>query len=360
MNRKINFSAGPSGLPLSVLTHAQNELLDYQGKGFSIMEISHRSKTFEEVHFGAMDKIRRLYGFGDEYEILFLQGGAHLQFAMIPLNLYQGGVAEYVNTGVWTNKAIKEAKTLGINHKVVASSEEAKFDRIPEEIKFSENADYAYICTNNTIYGTQYKSLPKSKAPLVIDASSDFFSEPLDFSDIGLLYGGAQKNAGPSGVTVVIIRKDLLERTPLEHTPTMLRYKTHTDAKSLYNTPPTFGIYLLDLTMGWLLEQGGLSAIKERNMKKAELLYGAIDGSSGFYKGHARASDRSVMNVSYNIAADAELEPLFVAEAEKVGMLGLKGHRHLGGIRASIYNAVSLNDVKTLVEFMKEFARKHG
>ncbi|WP_169973467.1 MULTISPECIES: phosphoserine transaminase [unclassified Campylobacter] len=360
MNRKINFSAGPSGLPLSVLEHAQKELISYQNNGFSIMEISHRSKTFEEVHFGAMDKIRKLYGFGDEYEILFLQGGAHLQFAMVPLNLSMGGTAEYVNTGVWTNKAIKEAKLLGINHKVVASSEDTKFDRIPENIKFSDDADYAYICTNNTIYGTQYKSLPKSKAPLVIDASSDFFSEPLDFTDIGLLYGGAQKNAGPSGVTVVIIRKDLAERLDNDRVPTMLRYKTHTDAKSLYNTPPTFGIYLLDLTMGWLLEQGGLVAAKERNAAKAALLYDAIDNSKGFYKGHARKTDRSVMNVSYNIAANAELEPIFVAEAEKAGMLGLKGHRHLGGIRASIYNVVSLNDVKTLVEFMNEFARKNG
>ncbi|MBR8465088.1 phosphoserine transaminase [Campylobacter sp. faydin G-140] len=359
MSRIINFSAGPTGLPLSVLEHAKAELTDYRGEGYSIMEISHRSKTYEEIHFGAMDKIRRLYSIGDEYEILFLQGGAHLQFAMIPMNLYLGGVAEYANTGVWTNKAIKEAKTMGINVHVAASSEEQKFSHIPD-VKFSDDADYAYICTNNTIYGTQYKKLPKSKAPLVIDASSDFFSEPLDFSDIGLLYGGAQKNAGPSGVTIVIIRKDLTDRIMNKNVPTFLRYKTHADAQSLYNTPPTFAIYLLNLTMQWLLDQGGLDAIKARNAIKAKLLYDAIDSSNGFYKGYADIASRSVMNVSYNIAANTELEPIFVAEALKAGMLGLKGHRLLGGIRASIYNAVSVEDVKTLVEFMREFARKNG
>ena len=305
------------------------------------MEISHRSKTYEEVHFGAMEKIRKLYGFSDDYEVLFLQGGAHLQFAMIPMNLSQGGACEYANTGVWTNKAIKEARLMGFEARVVASSEGTNFDRIPE-VNFSADADYGYICTNNTIYGTQYKSLPKSAAPLVIDASSDFFSEPLDFTDIGLLYGGAQKNAGPSGVTIVIIRKDLIERVSSPQIPTFLRYKTHAEAKSLYNTPPTFAIYLLDLTMQWLLDQGGLTGIKARNARKAALLY------------------RSVMNVSYNIAKDAALETVFVAQALENGMLGLKGHRHLGGIRASIYNAVSENDVKILVDFMKEFARKNG
>ncbi|MCD8213481.1 MAG: phosphoserine transaminase [Campylobacter sp.] len=359
MSRKINFSAGPSALPLSVLQHAQNELTDYQGKGFSIMEISHRSKIFEEVHFGAMDKIRTLYGIGNEYEILFLQGGAHLQFSMIPMNLYQGGKAQYANTGVWTNKAIKEAQILGIKPDVVASSESDKFAYIPQ-INFSDDADYAYICSNNTIYGTQYKSLPKTKSPLVIDASSDFFSRPLDFSGIGLLYGGAQKNAGPSGVTVVIIRKDLIERVSNPNVPMFLRYKTHAEAKSLYNTPPTFGIYLLSLTMKWLLDQGGLSKIQAKNAAKSAMIYETIDGSNGFYKAHARTDSRSDMNVSFNVAVNAELEPVFVAQAESEGMLGLKGHRHLGGIRASIYNAVSEQDVKILVEFMKEFMKKHG
>ncbi|EJP74787.1 MULTISPECIES: phosphoserine transaminase [Campylobacter] len=359
MNRKINFSAGPSALPLEVLKHAQSELTNYQNKGFSIMEISHRSKIFEEVHFGAMDKIRALYGIGEEYEILFLQGGAHLQFSMIPMNLYQGGKAEYANTGVWTNKAIKEAQTLGISPSIVASSESENFAMIPE-VKFSDDADFAYICSNNTIYGTQYKALPKTKSPLVIDASSDFFARPLDFSNIGLLYGGAQKNAGPSGVTIVIIRKDLIDRTSSPNVPIFLRYKTHAEAKSLYNTPPTFGIYLLNLTMQWLLDQGGLSQIQKKNAKKAALIYDTIDSSGGFYKGHARLDSRSDMNVSFNIAASCELEPKFVAQAEEAGMLGLKGHRHLGGIRASIYNAVSEENVKILVQFMKEFARKNG
>lgn len=359
MNRKINFSAGPSALPLSVLQTAQNELTSYQNKGFSIMEISHRSKVFEEVHFGAMEKIRSLYGIGDEYEILFLQGGASLQFAMVPMNLAGKNAAEYVDTGVWTTKAIKEAKIQGINHKVIASSKDSNYDRIPKDINFSDDAAYAYICTNNTIYGTQYKALPKTKAPLVIDASSDFFSYKMDFSNIGILYGGAQKNAGPSGVTIVIIRKDLLDRVS-ENVPTMLRYKTHTEAKSLFNTPPTFGIYLLNLTLGWIEAQGGLDAIRAVNEQKAALLYDAIDNSGGFYKGHAIKEDRSLMNVSYNIAANAELEPVFVAEAEKAGMIGLKGHRHLGGIRASIYNALSLENVKTLVCFMDEFKRKFG
>ncbi|QKF92868.1 phosphoserine transaminase [Campylobacter sp. CCUG 57310] len=359
MDRKINFSAGPSGLPLSVLEHAQKELTSYQSKGYSIMEISHRSKVFEEIHFGAMDKIKRLYGINDDYEILFLQGGASLQFAMIPMNLCKGGKAEYVDTGVWTSKAIKEAKIQGINYEVIASSKDTNFDRIPENINFSDDADYAYICTNNTIYGTQYKSLPNTKAPLVIDASSDFFSYKMDFSNIGVLYGGAQKNAGPSGVTVVIIRKDLLDRAG-ENVPTMLKYKTHTDAKSLFNTPPTFGIYLLNLTLGWIESQGGLDVIKGINEQKASILYEAIDNSGGFYKGHSIKKYRSIMNVSYNIAANSELEPLFVAEAEKAGMIGLKGHRHLGGIRASIYNAVSLENVKTLVSFMGEFAKKFG
>lgn len=357
--RKINFSAGPTGLPLSVLEQARAELTDFRGEGYSIMEVSHRGKTYEEVHFGAMAKIRELYGIGDEYEVLFLQGGAHLQFAMIPFNLYKGGIAEYANTGVWTNKAIKEAKLMGVNVNVVASSENTKFDHIPQ-VNFSDNADYTYICTNNTIYGTQYKSLPRSSAPLVIDASSDFFSEPLDFTDIGLLYGGAQKNAGPSGVTIVIIRKDLLERLWRADVPTFLRYKTHADNSSLYNTPPTFAIYLLNLTMQWIIDQGGLAAMKERNFAKAKTLYDTIDGSGGFYVGHAQKAHRSVMNVSYNIASGEAMEAKFVADALANNMLGLKGHRLLGGIRASIYNAVSQSDVENLAEFMKEFARKNG
>ncbi|AQW88297.1 phosphohydroxythreonine aminotransferase / 3-phosphoserine aminotransferase [Campylobacter pinnipediorum subsp. caledonicus] len=356
--RMINFSAGPTGLPLEVLQKAQSEFVNYHNEGYSIMEISHRSKTYEEVHFGAMQKIRELYNISDDFDILFLQGGAHLQFSMIPLNLYQGGVTEYVDTGVWTSKAIKEAQILGINHKVVASSKDDNFNHIPD-INFDDNADFSYICSNNTIYGTQYKSLPKSKAPLVVDSSSDFFSRPLDFSDIGVLYGGAQKNAGPSGVTIVIIRKDLIDRVSSNNVPMFLRYKTHADAKSLYNTPPTFAVYLLNLNMQWLLDRGGLKAIDQINTKKAEILYSVIDSSDDFYIGHAKKEDRSVMNVSFGIK-NKDLEPIFVSEALKNNMLGLKGHRHLGGIRASIYNAVSVEDVSILADFMKEFARKNG
>lgn len=359
MNRKLNFSAGPSALPLSVLQHAQNELLDYNGKGFSIMEISHRSKIFEEVHFGAMDKIKQLYGLNDDYEILFLQGGAHLQFSMIPLNLAADGVAEYADTGVWTSKAIKEAANLGIAHKVVASSAQSTYDHIPE-VAFSDDAAYGYICSNNTIFGTQYKKFPKSKAPLIIDASSDFFSYPIDFNGVGLLYGGAQKNAGPSGVTIVIIRKDLLAKTPKAHTPTMLKYAIHSDNQSLYNTPPTFAIYLLNLTLGWVQSQGGLDGIKAINEKKAALLYDVIDSSGGFYLGHARKDSRSVMNVSFKTALGADTDTKFIKLSEEAGMLGLKGHRHIGGIRASIYNAVSLDSVKILSEFMRDFAKKNG
>ncbi|WP_348518844.1 phosphoserine transaminase [Campylobacter sp. CCS1377] len=357
--RKINFSAGPSTLPLEILQKAQNELVDYEGKGYSIMEISHRTKIFEEVHFGAMQKAKELYGLGDDYEVLFLQGGASLQFAMIPMNLNLGGVCEYANTGIWTKKAIKEAQILGIDVKVVASSEDKNFSYIPE-VKFSDNADYAYICSNNTIYGTQYKEYPKTKAPLIVDASSDFFSRKVDFSNIAIFYGGVQKNAGISGLSCVFIRKDMLERSQSKNIPSMLKFSVHAENQSLFNTPPTFAIYMFNLEMAWLLNQGGLDKINEKNTQKAKLLYDTIDSSEGFYKGHAKSDSRSLMNVSFNISKSSDLESIFVKEAEEAGMIGLKGHRLLGGIRASIYNAITLDQVKTLCEFMKEFAKKHA
>ena len=357
--RKINFSAGPSTLPESVLKQAQNELFDYQGKGFSIMEISHRTKIFEEVHFNAMKNAKALYGLNDDYEVLFLQGGASLQFAMVPMNLSEGGVCEYAHTGVWTKKAIKEAQILGVNVKVVASSEDSEFSYIPE-VNFSENADYTYICSNNTIYGTQFQSYPRSKAPLIVDASSDFFSRKVDFKDIGVFYGGVQKNAGISGLACAFVRKDLLERSAKKNIPSMLKYAVHSENNSLFNTPPTFAIYMFGLEMQWLLAQGGLDAVNERNIAKAKLIYDCIDGSNGFYKGHSEKECRSLMNVSFNVAANADLEPLFVQEAEKAGMIGLKGHRLLGGIRASLYNAITLKQCETLAEFMREFARKYG
>lgn len=357
--RKINFSAGPSTLPESVLKQAQDELFDYQNKGFSIMEISHRTKIFEEVHFGAQEAAKRLYGLDESWEVLFLQGGASLQFAMVPMNLSLGGVCEYVNTGVWTQKAIKEARILGTNVRVVASSEESKFDHIPE-IKFSPEADYAYICSNNTIYGTQYHTYPKSPAPLIVDASSDFFSRKIDFSDIALFYGGAQKNAGISGLSCVFIRRDFLERSSAKNIPSMLKYSIFAENKSLFNTPPSFAIYIFGLEMKWLENQGGLDAINAKNEAKARLIYSVIDESGGFYKGHCVKKDRSLMNVSFNVAANADLEPIFVAEAEKEGMIGLKGHRLLGGIRASLYNAITLNQCEILAKFMRDFARKYG
>ncbi|WP_270971656.1 phosphoserine transaminase [Campylobacter upsaliensis] len=356
--RKINFSAGPSTLPLELLKEAQEELCDYKGLGYSIMEISHRTKIFEEVHFGAMQKAKELYGLNDEYEVLFLQGGASLQFAMIPMNLAMGGVCEYANTGVWTKKAIKEAQILGVNVKVVASSEEEKFSHIPK-VEFSDKADYAYVCSNNTIYGTQYHHYPKSKSPLIVDASSDFFSRKVDFSNIALFYGGVQKNAGISGLSCLFIRKDMLERSEEKNIPSMLKYAIHAENNSLFNTPATFAIYMFNLEMEWLLKLGGLDAIHQKNIQKANLLYETIDKSEGFYKGHARKEDRSLMNVSFNIAND-ELESVFVKEAEEADMIGLKGHRILGGIRASIYNAITLEQVKILCEFMKEFRHKYA
>ncbi|WP_276882748.1 phosphoserine transaminase [Campylobacter cuniculorum] len=354
--RKINFSAGPSTLVLEVLKKAQDELVDYQGRGYSIMEISHRSKIFEEVHFGAMSRAKQLYGLNDDYEVLFLQGGASLQFAMIPMNLAMNGTCEYANTGVWTQKAIKEAKILGVKVKVVVSSEEENFNHIPE-VNFSDNADYAYICSNNTIYGTQYKEYPKTKAPLIVDASSDFFSKKIDFSNIALFYGGVQKNAGISGLACVFIRKDMLERSEKKNLTSMLKYSIHAQNHSLFNTPPTFAIYMFNLQMQWLLELGGLDKINQINTQKAKLLYDCIDNSGGFYSTHAK-SHRSLMNVSFNIK-DTNLEALFVKEAEEEGMLGLKGHRILGGIRASIYNAITPEQVQILCEFMREFQKKY-
>ncbi len=360
MNRVLNFSAGPSGLDISVLKRAQEEFLDYHGMGFNIMEVSHRGKVFDALHNGAIEKIRKLYNIDDDYAVLFLQGGGHMQFAQVPMNLYKGGVAEYVDSGVWTTKAIKEAKNLGINHRVVASSENDGFTHIPDDIKFSSDADYCYICSNNTVHGTQYRAYPDTHgAPLVVDASSDLFSREIDFkgNNIGIFWGGAQKNGGPAGVTLVVIRKDLADRVK-DSVPTILRYKTQIESNSLANTPPTFGIYMLDLVLDWINEKGGLAGIAALNAEKAKTLYAAIDASD-FYTGHARKDSRSAMNVSF-LTPNAELDKKFVAEAEAENMIGLKGHRILGGLRASIYNAVTLDNVKTLVEFMREFERKNG
>lgn len=359
MKRAYNFGAGPAAIPTEVLEEAQKELLDFEGSGISIMEASHRSKLYDEVHNGAIVLMRELYDIPDDFEVLFLQGGASLQFAMVPMNLGQGGKVQYANTGSWSKKAIKEAKVQDLNIEIVASSEETAFDRIPENIIFDDDADYAYITSNNTIYGTQYKTYPSTKAPLVIDASSDIFSYPIEWSKVDLMFAGAQKNAGPSGVTIVIIRKELLERVK-DSVPTILRYKTHAENNSLYNTPPTFGIYILNLIMKWIKKQGGIKAIQKMNEEKAALLYNAIDNSNGFYTGHAQKDSRSLMNVSFNIRdKDAALEAELIKRTEEKGMIGLKGHRSIGGLRASIYNAVSMDAVKALVELMEEFAAEN-
>ena len=359
MQRAINFGAGPSAIPVPVLEEAQKYLLDYHGEGLSIMEASHRSKMYDDVHTEAISLMRELYEIPEDYDVMFLQGGASLQFAMIPMNLYKGGKVQFVDTGTWSSKAIKEAKIQGINYEVVASSKESTYNHIPKNIQFDDAADYAYITSNNTIYGTQYKEFPSTKAPLVVDTSSDIFSYPVDWSKIDLMFAGAQKNAGPSGVTIVIMKKDLLNRVG-ENVPTMLRYKTHADENSLYNTPPTFGIYLLGLTMKWIKAQGGIKAVQANNEAKAKLLYDAIDNSNGFYVGHAKKEDRSLMNVSFNIKdKDAELEKKLIKLTEENRMIGLKGHRSVGGLRASIYNAMTLEGVQALVDLMKAFANDH-
>ncbi len=359
MKRAYNFGAGPSALPTEVLEIAQKELLDYQGSGISIMEASHRSKLYDDVHQNAIRLIKKLYKLPDDFDVLFLQGGASLQFAMVPMNLYQGGKAEYANTGAWSKKAIKEAEIQGLNFDVVASSSESGFDHIPE-VHFSDDCDFCHITSNNTIYGTQYQEYPKTASPLAIDASSDIFSREVDWERVDLMYAGAQKNAGPSGLTIVIIRKNLLDRVQ-DTVPTMLRYKTHADANSLFNTPPTFGIYLLNLIMEWIDNKGGIAKIDEENRKKAKLLYDAIDNSNGFYTGHASKESRSLMNVSFNIKdKDAELEAKLLEEAAKADMIGLKGHRSIGGLRASIYNAVPFEAVEALVNLMDDFAKRNA
>ncbi len=358
MKRVLNFSAGPSALPLEVLQEAQENLVDFEGNGLSIMESSHRVKMFEDVHDEALANMREIYNIPNNYKILFMQGGASSQFALIPMNLKKRGVVEFVNTGVWSKKAIKEAKIQKLDVKVIASSEDSNFDHIPKNINFSDTCDYGYITSNNTIYGTQYKKFPKCKT-LVIDASSDIFSYNIDWDGVGLVFAGAQKNAGPAGVTIVIIREDLLEIAD-ENVPSMLKYKNFADANSLFNTPPTFSIYLLGLTMKWIKKQGGIKELEKVNTKKAKLLYDTIDKSEGFYRGFSQKECRSHMNVSFNIKGmNSELEKLFLSEAVKHDMLGLKGHRILGGLRASIYNAVSLENVKALSEFMEEFRLKY-
>jgi len=360
LNRIFNFGAGPAAIPLEVLEEAQKNLVDYKGEGLSIMEASHRSKMYDDVHNEALNLTRELYKVPEDYDILFLQGGASTQFAMIPMNIYMGGKAEYADTGSWSAKAIKEAKIQGIDFDIISSSKEDGYNNIPSDINFSDDADYAYITSNNTIYGTQYKNYPTTKAPLIVDASSDIFSYPVDWSKIDMLFAGAQKNAGPSGLTIVIIKKELVARAG-DKVPSMLKYSTHADKDSLYNTPPTFGIYIFSLILKWIKDKGGIEAIAKLNEEKAKVLYDAIDNSNGFYVGHATEDSRSLMNVSFNIKdKNAELEAELVKRATERGMIGLKGHRSIGGLRASIYNAMSIEGVQTLVALMEEFAQENS
>jgi len=360
VHRIYNFSAGPAVMPLEVLEQAQRELLALPGVGMSVMEISHRSKTFEEILARAIADIRELTGLDDRYQVLMLQGGASLQFSMVPMNLLGAGrTADYVDTGSWADKAAKEAKRVGTVN-VTGSTKADNYSRIPTpgEVTLTRGAAYVHITTNNTIEGTEWTDLPLTgEAPLVADASSNIFSRPMPFDRFGLLYAGAQKNLGPSGVTLVLIRQDLLERSPA-NLPAMLNYKVQAENNSLYNTPPTFGIYLLGLTMKWLKSLGGLAGIAALNQRKAAKLYAEID-RSGFYRGTAHKDSRSLMNVTFRLP-DEELEKLFNKEATTSGLDGLKGHRSVGGMRASIYNAFPEEGVDALVEFMREFERKRG
>lgn len=359
--RIFNFGAGPAVLPEPVLEEAQRELLALPGVGMSVLEISHRSKVFDEIIQGAEADLRKLAAIPSNYHVLFLQGGASLQFSMVPMNLLTpGGSADYVLTGVWSKKAVKEAQKVGAVS-IAATTEAENFTHIPDpsEWKLDPKASYVHITTNNTIYGTEFRGDPEvGPAPLVADASSDIFSRPLDVAKYALVYAGAQKNLGPSGVTLVLLREDLLARSP-KNLPAMLDYNTHVKDKSLYNTPPVFGIYILRLVVRWMLNEGGLEAIGRKNAEKAKLLYDAIDGSGGYYRPHARPESRSQMNVTFRLPSE-ELEKRFVSDATRGGLDGLKGHRSVGGIRASIYNAFPKKGVETLISFMKDFQSRNG
>ena len=355
MSRVYNFSAGPAVLPEEVLQAAADEMMDYKGTGMSVMEMSHRSKPFEEIITEAEADLRDLMGIPDNYKVLFLQGGASQQFAAIPMNLMKNGVADYIITGQWAKKAAQEAEKYGKVNRI-ASSEDKVFSYIPDcsDLPIDDNADYVYICENNTIYGTKYKELPNTKGKiLVADVSSCFLSEPVDVTKYGVIYGGVQKNIGPAGTVIVIIREDLIRDDVLPGTPTMLKYKTQADAKSLYNTPPAYGIYICGKVFKWLKKMGGLEAMKERNEKKAKLLYDFLDQSQ-LFKGTVVKEDRSLMNVPF-VTGNEELDAKFVKEAKAAGLENLKGHRTVGGMRASIYNAMPYEGVEALVAFMKKF-----
>jgi len=361
--RAINFNAGPAGLPLPALERARDEFVDFKGSGMSILEHSHRGKEYEGVHDEAIALLTRLLGIPDSHQVLFLQGGASLQFAMVPMNfLTRDGSADYILTGTWSEKALDEAKVLG-TPRVAATTigADKRYTRIPKqaELQLDSKAAYVHITSNNTIFGTQWHAWPEvGSVPMVADMSSDFLWRPTDVSRFGLIYAGAQKNLGPSGVTVVIIRKDFMAKGRKD-IPKILRYSTFAENNSLYNTPPTFAIYLMRNVLAWIEEQGGLTGMERRNTEKAEILYGALDRMSGFYRAPVEKSARSTMNVVFRLPTE-DLDDRFVAEAKKQRMVGLKGHRSAGGIRVSAYNAVSPGDIGTLVTFMESFAKANG
>ena len=360
MKRAYNFNAGPAALPEEVLQKAQKEWLNFNNSGMAVMELSHRSKEYEMVHDKAKHLLKKLLTISDDYEVLFLQGGASLQFSMIPMNLLATDqVGYYVLTGSWSEKALKEAKKSGATS-VLATTKESNYKTIPslEKVTLSEDAAYLHITSNNTIYGTQWHQFPVvENGPLIADMSSDILSKPIDINKFGLIYAGAQKNLGPSGVTVVIIRKDLLARSDAK-LPTMLNYQTHVESNSLYNTPPTLAIYLLSLVLEWVDNLGGVAKMEQINIEKANLLYNTIDQSNGFYQGHAQPTSRSLMNVTFTLESE-EATKAFLSQAKELGFIGLGGHRSVGGCRASIYNAVPIEHVAKLTEFMKTFQENY-
>lgn len=358
-NRVYNFSAGPAVLPVEVLETARDEMLNYKNSGMSVMEMSHRSKTYDEIIKTAEQDLRDLMNIPDNYKVLFLQGGAHLQFSMVPINLLKNGVADYIVTGQWAKKAYNEAQKYGKINKI-ASSEDKTFSYIPDcsDLDISPDADYVYICENNTIYGTKFHKLPNTKGKILVsDMSSCFLSEPVDVTKYGLIYAGVQKNVGPAGVQIVIIREDLLREDLPKWCPTMLSYKIHADNNSLYNTPPAYGIYICGLVFKWLKKLGGLEKMKEMNEKKAKILYDFLDKSK-LFKGTVEKNSRSLMNVPFVTGSD-EMDKKFIEEAKKEGLVQLKGHRTVGGMRASIYNAMPIDGVRALVEFMEKFEKEN-
>lgn len=360
MKRTYNFSAGPAILPEDVLLEAQEEMLNYHNTQMSVMEMSHRSKVYETILQEAKQDLRDIANIPDNYEILFIQGGASLQFSMIPMNLIKNGKADYIITGQFAKKAYEEAK-LFLDAKVIASGKDSNFSTIPDcsQLEISDDADYVYICENNTIFGTKFHQLPNTKGkPLVADVSSCFLSEPIDITKYGVLFAGAQKNIGPAGVCVVLIRKDLISDTYFNPTPTMLRYKTYAEHDSMYNTPPTYTIYLCGKVFKWIKKQGGLTSMQKKNIDKANILYDYLDQST-LFKTPVNKADRSIMNVTF-VTGNEELDALFVKEAKSYGIENIKGHRSVGGMRASIYNAMPKEGIETLVTFMKDFEERMG